>query len=74
MEHSKGHQTWNIPRATKLGTFHWSSGWDLLLLPSFPFSLKAQIWIICFLLFECDFQIEFLKTCSYNFPWEEKSD
>jgi hypothetical protein len=40
---SKGNQTWNIPRATKLGTFHWPPSWSFLSFPSFPFSLKTQI-------------------------------
>ncbi len=72
--HFKGHQTWNILRAIELETFQRSSSWDLSLFLSFLFSLKAWIWIICLFIFRCDLQFEFLKTCSYNFPWEKKSD
>jgi hypothetical protein len=59
--HFKGHQAWNLPLATKLGF-------------SVTSFLKVQIWIICFFFFGCDFLFEYLKTCSYNFPWEEKNN
>jgi len=76
-KHSKGYQVWNLLVATKLGTLHWPPSWGLPLPPSLylslSFSLKAWIWIICLSFFGHDFQFEFLKTCSYNFPWEEKS-
>jgi hypothetical protein len=55
---SKGHQAWNLPLATKLGSSF----------ASFPFFLKVQIWIVYFSLFGYDFQFESLKICSYNFP------
>jgi hypothetical protein len=38
LEHSIGHQTWNIPLATKLGTFHWP--------PSLEHSIGHQAWNI----------------------------
>jgi hypothetical protein len=59
--HFKGHQTWNIPRATKLGTFHCSSSWDLPLFPCFLFSLKAQIWIIVIHFSNVIFDLNFWK-------------
>jgi len=43
-----GHQAWNLPSATKLGTFHWPPSWGFFSRLSFLFFLKTQIWIICF--------------------------
>jgi hypothetical protein len=43
MEHFKGHQTWNIPRATKLRTFHRPPSCGFPLPFSFLLFLKAQI-------------------------------
>jgi hypothetical protein len=63
-----------ISRSTKLGTFPCPLSWGLPSLPSFLFYLKVWIWIICFFIFGCDFWFESLKTCSYNFLWEEKND
>jgi hypothetical protein len=48
--------------------------WGFPLPPSFWFSLKARTWIICLYFFGHDFLFEYLKTYSYNFLWEEKSD
>jgi len=45
---SKGNQTCNILRVTKLGTFHWPPSYGFPSPPSFLFSLKVQIWIFCF--------------------------
>jgi hypothetical protein len=59
---------------TKHGTFQRPPSCGLPLPPSFHFSLKVQIWMICFISFRCDFQFEFLKIYSYNFPWDEKND
>jgi hypothetical protein len=39
----KGNQAWNIPKATKLGPFHWPPSWGLPSPPSFSFSLKTRI-------------------------------
>jgi len=68
LEPSKAHEAWNLPRVTKLRTFHWPSSWGFFSPLSFPFFLKAQIWIICLSLLGCDFRFKSLKTCSYNFP------
>jgi hypothetical protein len=38
LEHSIGHQAWNIPLATNLGTFHWP--------PSLEHSIGHQAWNI----------------------------
>jgi hypothetical protein len=38
---SKSNQTWNIPRATKLGTCYWPPSWGFPLLLSFSFFLKT---------------------------------
>jgi len=61
--HFKGHQKWNISRATEHGTFHWPPSWGLPSPTSFPFFLKGQIGIICLFLFGHDFRFEYLKSC-----------
>jgi hypothetical protein len=98
---SKGHQAWNLPRATKhsnlaratkhynlplvtkqdasplatkLGTFQGAPSCGLPSPPSFSFFLKARIWIIWCSLFRHNFRFQSLKTYSYIFPWEEKSE
>jgi len=69
MEHSK---------ATKLGTFHWPPSWGPPSPLSFPFYLKAWIWIICLSFFKRDFwkllPTTFLrkkKVMSLNRRWKK---
>jgi len=61
---SKGHQTWNLSRATKqdvsplainFGTFQGPPSWDFPSHP--PFFLKARIWIIWVLFLDITFNL-----------------
>jgi hypothetical protein len=71
-----------LPKATKHGTFQGPPSWEpsighqvgvFLSLLTFLFFLKREFGSFVFF-FGRDFQFEFLKTCSYNFLWEEKND
>jgi hypothetical protein len=69
---SKNNQIWKIPRAIRLGTFHWPPNWGLLLPPSFSFSLKVRIWINYLSPFRHDICLNICKTILITFMGRRK--
>jgi hypothetical protein len=82
MELSIGHQTWNLPMATKLGTFHWppsmelSIGHQALDPPSFPFSfsLKGELGSLGALSYLKDNFHAIMNTCFHKLFEEANND
>jgi hypothetical protein len=63
---------WNLPLALNIRIFHTPSSWGLLSLPSFSFFFKENSDHLRFFFSDITFDLSLEKTCSYNFPWEER--
>ncbi len=76
LEPSKNHQTLELSKDHQtLEPSISQPSWGLPSPPSFSFSLKGKFKSFGSLFFpNITFDLNLEKTCSHNFPWEEKND